>query len=225
MITQIYSIQTVTEAQYCIDAGVDFIGMAAGTEANLPCEISLEQGKEIFDYIGARAGKIALAVDTSPEPIYRLIRELQPDVIHVCGNEYMVTPEFCAEAKKIRPGILVLQAIGITGEASVEEAVRFSKFVDRLILDSVDPSIAGIGAAGIVNDWSLCRRIVERAECDVIIAGGLGPHNVADAIRTVKPWGVDSLTKTNVDGKMEKNAEKIRLFVQEAHKAAAELGL
>jgi len=225
MITQIYSIQTVAEAQYCIDAGVDFIGMAAGTEANLPCEISLERGKEIFDYIGTRAGKVALSVALSPDPIYRLIRELQPDIIHVCGNDYMVTPEFCAEAKNIRPGIIVLQAIGIRDESSVAEAVRFSKFVDRLILDSVDPTIAGIGAAGIVNDWSLCRRIVEQAECDIIIAGGLGPHNVADAIRTVRPWGVDSLTKTNTDGNMAKDAEKIKLFVQEAHKAAAELGL
>ena len=214
MITQIYSIQTVEEAQYCLDAGVDFIGMAAGTNMNLPAEISLERGKEIFDYIGDRAGKVALTVASSPEPIYNIIRELMPDVIHVCGNDYMVTPEFYAGAKKIHQDIVVLQAIGITDEASVEQALRFSEICDRLILDSVDPSIAGIGAAGIVNDWGLCRRIVENASCQVIIAGGLGPHNVASAIREVRPWGVDSLTKTNKDGMMAKDPDKIRDFVR-----------
>lgn len=225
MITQIYSIRTIEEARACIEAGADFIGIAAGTDANLPAEITLEKGREIFEFIGGRAGKVLLTVADSPEPIYRAVKTLRPDVVQLCGNRYAATPEFCEKAKKISPGLIVLQAVGITGPEAIEQAVRYSRFCDRLILDSVDPCIPGIGAAGFVNDWGICGQIVERAFCPVILAGGLGPDNVAQAVREVRPWGVDSLTKTNKDGKMEKDGEKIRLFVENARRAARELGL
>ena len=217
MITQIYSIQTVEEALGCIQAGVDYIGMAAGTEKNLPAEISLAEGKKIFSAIGTKAKKVALAVADTPEPIYQLVKELKPDVIHICGNQYMVTPEFCLQVKKDYPQTEVLQAIGITGPEAVEQAIYFSKFCDTLILDSVDPAIAGIGAAGIVNDWEVCREIVANATCKVILAGGLGPENVRQAIEKAKPWGVDSLTKTSTllpDGKMKKDIAKVAEFVR-----------
>lgn len=225
MKTQIYSIQTIDEARACIEAGVDFIGIAAGTDADLPAEITLEAGKEIFKFIGDRAGKVLLTVADSPELICRAVGELKPDVVQLCGNNYAATPEFCEKVREICPGIVVLQAVGITGPEAVGQAVEFSRFCDRLILDSVDPGIPGIGAAGFVNDWKICGQIVELAACPVILAGGLGPDNAAQAIREVRPWGVDSLTRTNKDGKMEKDGEKVRLFVENAKKAAHELGL
>ena len=62
----------------------------------------------------------------------------------------------------------------------------------------------------------------------VIEAGGLGPDNVADAIKKIKPYGVDSLTKTSIKyegGNMEKDIEKVRLFCERADEAAKEIGL
>lgn len=60
------------------------------------------------------------------------------------------------------------------------------------------------------------------------MAGGLGPDNVEEAIRHVRPAGVDSLSKTSIKydgGHMEKDIEKVRLFCERADKVAAELGL
>ena len=225
MKTQIYSIQTIDEAQICLDAGVDYIGLAAGANAGLPAEISLETGREIFSFIGNRAGKVALSVADDPETIYIMARELKPDAVQVCGNKYAATPSFCKKIKEIIPSIAVIQAVGITGPEVIEKALEFSEFCDRLILDSVAPGIAGIGAAGVVNDWKVCKEIVSRAKCPVILAGGLGPHNVAEAIREVRPWCVDSLTKTNLDGRMEKDPQKVKLFVKYAMETAKELGL
>ena len=228
MVTQIYSIQTVEEALGCVEAGVDYIGMASGTNSNLPAEISLEEGKKIFAVIGDKAKKVALAVADTPEPILEMIEALQPDVIHVCGNNYSVTPDFCDKARAICPGIAIEQAIAITGPQAVEQAVHFGKFCDTLILDSVDPTIAGVGAAGIVNDWNICAEIVQKTQCNVILAGGLGPDNVAESIEKVRPWGVDSLTKTSTkfpDGTMLKDIDKVKAFVKNAHEKAAELGL
>ncbi|HWR65264.1 MAG TPA: phosphoribosylanthranilate isomerase [Bellilinea sp.] len=231
MITQIYSIQTVQEALDCVHAGADYIGVAAATDRHLPAEVSLEQGLEIFVAIGDRAKKVALTVADSPEPIYQVIQQLKPDVIHVCGNQYYATADFAETARRLLPGLEVLQAIPVTGPDAIPAAEHYAAFCDSIILDSVDPKIAGIGAAGIVHDWDISAEICRRLEtmgCKVILAGGLGPDNVAAAIRQVRPWGVDSFSKTSVrftDGSSRKDPEMVRLFIERALAAAKELGI
>ena len=231
MITQIYSIQTVQEALDCVTAGADYIGVAAATDKHLPAEVSLETGLEIFAAIGNQAKKVALTVADNPAPIYKVIEQLKPDVIHVCGNQYYTTAEFAETARRLQPGIEVLQAIPVTGPDAISTAEHYAAFCDSIILDSVDPKIAGIGAAGIVHDWAIsaeiCRRL-EKTGCKVILAGGLGPDNVADAIRQVRPWGVNSFTRTSVklaDGSSRKDPELVRNFIQRARVAAKELGI
>ena len=227
MITQIYSIQTVPEALACADAGVDYIGFAAGTNKHLPAEISLEEGQRICAALKGKAQRVALAVANNEEEIISLVDALRPDMVQVCGNDYMATPGFC-ETVKDRFGVRVIQAIGITGKEAIPLAIEYSAHCDYLILDSVDPSIAGIGAAGFVNDWDVCAEIVQRANCPVILAGGLGPNNVAEAIAKVRPFGVDSLTRTSVkypDGRMEKDIDKVCAFVENTKVAADALGL
>ena len=95
---------------------------------------------------------------------------------------------------------------------------------NKLILDSVAPGIAGIGAAGAVHDWDISAAIVESVDIPVILAGGLGPDNVAAAIEAVRPWGVDSLTHTNQplpDGGFRKNIDRVGAFVAAARAGAA----
>jgi len=231
MITQIYSIQTVQEALDCVAAGADYIGVAAATHMHLPAEVHLEVGLEIFAAIGSQAKKVALTVADSPEPIYRVIEQLKPDVIHVCGNQFYATPEFAQTVRQLHKGLEVLQAIPVTGPEAILQAEHYARFCDTIILDSVDPKIAGIGAAGIVHDWAvsaeICRRL-EKLGCNVILAGGLGPENVAEAIRQVRPWGVDSFTKTSTklaDGSSRKDPALVRLFIERAKETAKELGI
>lgn len=228
MITQIYSIQTVEEALACIEAGADRIGVAIDTGMSLPAQVSEKKCLDIFNSIGNKAAKVLIVVTETDEAIYGPLSRLHPDVIHICGNDYFATPEFVGKAKELCPGVEVLQAIPMTGPEAIEQALYYAEFCDILILDSVDPKIAGIGAAGITHDWTWDAEIVRRAHCRVILAGGLGPDNVAEAIRVVRPWGVDSFTKTSdrlPDGRTKKNPEKVRLFIQNAKAAAEELGL
>ncbi len=231
MITQIYSIQTIQEALDCVAAGADYIGVAAATNMRLPAEVSLETGQEIFAAIGTQAKKVALTVADNPEPIYQVIEKLKPDVIHVCGNRFYATPRFAETARRMHDGLKVLQAIPVTGPEAIAQAEHYANFCDMVILDSVDPKIAGIGAAGIVHDWAVSREICQRLEklgCKVILAGGLGPDNVADAIRQVRPWGVDSFTRTSIkltDGTSRKDPALVKLFIERAKAAAKELGI
>ena len=226
MITQIYSIQTVQEALDCVDAGADYIGLSIDTGVNLPSQVTLEKAKEIFEAIGDKAKKVLICVTKSDEPLYEPVRFLKPDVIHLCGYDYYATPEFVKKIKEVSPGIKVLQAIGIEDESSIEQAIYYSTFVDTLILDSVDRNINGIGAAGFTNNWDIDAEIVKKAHCKVILAGGLSPDNVHDAIIKVRPWGVDSFTKTSdklPDGTTRKNKEKVKAFIDNAHKAFKEI--
>ena len=71
----------------------------------------------------------------------------------------------------------------------------------------------------MTHDWTISRRIVELVRTPVILAGGLGPDNVADAIRAVRPAGVDSKTKTDRDGSHAKDLGRVRRF-RDAARAA-----
>jgi phosphoribosylanthranilate isomerase len=88
----------------------------------------------------------------------------------------------------------------------------------------VTNEIEGIGAAGVTHDWSISRRIVAESDVPVILAGGLGPDNVAEAIAAVGPAGVDSLTMTNrrlPGGGFEKDLAAVERFVGAARQAAS----
>jgi phosphoribosylanthranilate isomerase len=91
--------------------------------------------------------------------------------------------------------------------------------MDLLLLDSYRPLDRHIGALGTTHDWSISRRIVELVRVPVILAGGLGPENVADAIRRVRPAGVDSKTKTDREGSHAKDLDRVRRFHQAARAA------
>jgi phosphoribosylanthranilate isomerase len=112
-----------------------------------------------------------------------------------------------------------MQAVSVTGPGSVAVARDYAEVADFLILDTQSPEIPGIGASGMTHDWSVSRAIVDAVRIPVILAGGLSPENVRDAIHAVVPWGVDSLTHTNEplpDGGFRKDMGRVAAFVAAA---------
>jgi phosphoribosylanthranilate isomerase len=110
------------------------------------------------------------------------------------------------------PGLKVIRAISVTGSAAVDRARAIH---DALILDTYDPETGRHGATGKTHDWDISRAIVDAVETPVILAGGLNPTNVADAIRHVCPWAVDVHTGVErPDGSTDHDL--IRAFVQAA---------
>lgn len=221
---QIYSIQTVEEALQCVQAGAEAIGVAVATGANLPAEVPEATCAEIFAALEGRAQRVLLVVTQTEEETVEYVRRLQPDILQLCGNRLPATPEFAAQCRAVRPGLRVLQAVGVDGPEAIDRAKYFAGFCDMLILDSIAPGIAGIGAAGRTHDWSIDAEIVRSVPCPVVLAGGLDAENVRAAIGAVRPWGVDSFTRTSdrlPDGGSRKNIEKVRAFVQAAREAFA----
>lgn len=223
MITQIYSIHSIEEAAMCLDAGVDHIGVALDTGFRCPREVDFPTLKSIFDFIRNRAKKVLIIVSADEEPILHYVPLLKPDILHICGNEFEANPALVRSLKAMMPGLEIMQAIGIPSEGALEKAEYFASFCDYLILDSIAPNMTSIGVAGVTHDWAIDKAIVDAvAPCKVIMAGGLGPENVRQAIEAVHPYGVDSFTKTSdrlPDGDTCKNPQKILRFVIEAKKA------
>lgn len=113
-----------------------------------------------------------------------------------------------------------MEAIGVEDERAIKDAVERASYADILILDSVSSVVPGIGAAGVTHDWSIDKRIKESVSIPVVIAGGLGPENVEEAMNIVHPDGVDSLTRTSVKENgilVRKDIEKVREFCRKAH--------
>ncbi len=226
MIVQIYTIQSVDEARAVIATGVNHIGVTP-SERGLPGEISIEQARAIVAAAKGSALTVALSVEPDPDAIIRMVVAVQPDVLHLCGLEGTFSPADVAVLRARLDGVAIMQAIAVGGPDAIQQARDYAAAVDYLILDTQAPDIDGIGASGATHDWSISRAIVEAVQIPVILAGGLSPENVADAIRAVQPWGVDSLTHTNrllPEGGFRKDIDRVRDFVTAAREAAGGSG-
>jgi phosphoribosylanthranilate isomerase len=221
-VIQIYTMQTAAEGLAVARLGVSRIGVTP-SDCGLPGEISIPLASDIADAVRGEATVSALTVDTDVDAIVAMVDAVRPDVLHLCGPTDAVSPAEIVALRHRLPGIEFMQAIAVIDAEAVAVAQRYAEVVDTLILDSVAPDIDGIGAAGVVHDWEVSRAIVEAVPIPVILAGGLSPGNVADSIRAVRPWGVDSLTHTNLPlatGGFRKDLDLIAEFVA----AAGEVG-
>ena len=215
MLVQIYEVQTPEEAIALLRLGVDHIGVLVG-DGMFPRELSIAQTNAIFAAVPAGKKRVALSLSADLEEVARVVRETRPDIIQVQAaiDDFSVA---MTRALKTRfPQILIMRAIPVIDETSIETAASYQGMADFLLLDSWDPGTRQFGALGRTHDWSLSRRIVDDVGIPAILAGGLGPENVADAIAAVRPAGVDSKSKTDCAGGSGKDPAKVQAFVAAA---------
>ena len=116
------------------------------------------------------------------------------------------------ELRAALPGVHIVQVIHVTGEEALQEVQLVAPQVDGLVLDSGsrDLSHKQLGGTGQTHDWRISSRICRAVAVPVFLAGGLNPTNVADAIRQVRPYGVDLCTGVRTDGRLDE--DKVRAF-------------
>jgi phosphoribosylanthranilate isomerase len=218
MKTQIYTMQNVDEAHAVIAQGVDHIGITPSSRG-LPGEVDLITAREIVDAVGDSAVCVALSVESIFESIVAMVNVVRPDILHLCGPENLLPPDSVSSLKQLLPDIPIMQAISVSGPEALDSALAYQEVSDYLLLDTQAADIEGIGASGETHDWNVSREIVRQLKIPVILAGGLSPENVAEAISYVQPWGVDSLTHTNQplpEGGFRKDIDRVGQFVKAA---------
>jgi phosphoribosylanthranilate isomerase len=221
MKVQIYAHKTPEDAAMSVAAGVDFVGVSTGEKGRLKDEVNFAACREIFAAISRETGamRVALTVAWELDEIIETIEAVKPDVIHLSGNIHDLPAAQVAELRQARPLVKIMQAIPVSGPEAIDLALAYQPVSDYFILDTDLSGFTGIGATGAVHDWRISAEIVRRVNIPVILAGGLKPDNVAEAIRLVKPWCVDSFTHTNIPGSKRKDPDKVKAFVAAAKSA------
>jgi phosphoribosylanthranilate isomerase len=218
MIVQIYEVASSQEAIAVAQAGVDHAGVLVG-QGDFPRELRCGQARAIFAALPRCTRKLALSLSGDPQELQRVAREVVPDVLHIGAALERISPGQTAALKQAFPHIEVMRSIPVTGSESIEWAQSYEGIADWLLLDSHRPGDIQIGAQGFTHDWSVSARIVRAVRAKVILAGGLGPANVARAIAQVAPFGVDSKTCTDRDDGKGKDLDRVRAFVAAARRA------
>ena len=151
--------------------------------------------KELREYLGL--GAIQIHGDIAVEELQQLRRQV---------------PE-CFLIKS-----LVIEPNDQEGRLMLDDLERFQPWVDAFLTDTFDPVSGASGATGKTHDWHLSKKAVALSRKPIILAGGLNPANVALAIRTVQPAGVDA--HTGLEGKDgRKDPQKVKDFVAQTTRA------
>jgi phosphoribosylanthranilate isomerase len=216
MLVQIYEISSPEEARSLGDLGVDHIGVLAG-DGSFPREQSVDQARLIFSAIPSSSKGVALLLSADMQLIKHIIAGLKPTIVHLGASSDLLTSSAVRQLKQQCGTLSVMRSIPVVGNESIAIAQSYDGIADMLLLDSHRPGEVQIGALGVTHSWEIDRKIVESVRIPSIIAGGLGPDNVAEAIKTVRPAGVDSKTKTDKDdGSHTKDLQKVERFVARA---------
>lgn len=103
------------------------------------------------------------------------------------------------------PGVELVQVIHVTDTSVIDEARQIAPFVDRLLLDSGNPSLPTkeLGGTGRTHNWEISRQIVAEVNIPVFLAGGLKETNVMAAIEQVAPFGLDLCSGVRTDQKLD----------------------
>jgi phosphoribosylanthranilate isomerase len=219
MIVQIYEVSTPAEVRALSAMGVDHIGVLVG-EGSFPREQTIEKALEIFAAIPAGSKGSALSLSHDVDFIVELTAALLPDVLHLGAAPQHLSHAQLHTVKAKFPKVSLMRSIPVVDESSIALARSYDGIADWLLLDSYESGDRQIGALGVTHSWELDRRIIESVRIPTVIAGGLGPENVEDAIRVARPAGVDSKTKTDKsDGSHTKDLQKVSAFVNAARGA------
>ncbi|HVT59069.1 MAG TPA: phosphoribosylanthranilate isomerase [Thermoanaerobaculia bacterium] len=220
-IVQIAGIANRSEVELLIAAGVDWLGF--------PLRLDLHRE----DLCAAEAARIIRSLRPPHEAVLITYLRQAAEIVAFCRELGVRRVQLhgpiargeLAAVKTLAPGLFVIKSLVIQAknQGDLEAELRgASPYVDAFLTDTYDPATGASGATGKTHDWAVSRKLVEISPLPVILAGGLTPANVAQAIREVRPAGVDA--HTGVEGKDgAKDPQLVHSFVARARRAFAAL--
>jgi phosphoribosylanthranilate isomerase len=199
---KICGITRANDAELAARAGADAVGLVFYPAS--PRYLSVERAVEIRDALPPFLQTVALFVNPDAAQVAQVIGRVHPALLQFHGEE---TPEFCGQF-----GVPYVKAVRVRPGVDALEYLRPFSRAAAWLFDSYVPEYGGVGER---FDWSLLPATGERP---VILSGGLSRDNVAEAIRRVRPWGVDVSSGVE-SGKGVKDGTKIAAFIAEVRNA------
>ena len=178
--TKLCGLTSERDLDAAIDAGTDMVGFVSGVPIETPRELAPGRAAALVERVPEAVTSVLVTMPETTEAGAELVERVAPNAVQVHG----CSP---AEVEKLstRIAIPVIAAV----DAADGDLERYAAVTDALVLDSTDEQ--GAGGTGETHDWARAREIVADLDVPVLLAGGLTPENVAGAVETVAPFGVD----------------------------------
>ena len=192
--------------------GADAVGFITEVPISTPRKVDKETARKLVASTPPLVSTVMVCMPDSLENALELTRFVQPDAVQVHSS---MSQEDLRVLKE-NTGVKLIKTIHIDNEtdvgSTVDEINGLDNIADAILLDT---KIDGkTGGTGTVHDWVRSAEITQHSSLHVILAGGLNPGNVADAIRTVRPYGVDTASGVETGGL--KDEDKVMMFINNA---------
>ena len=202
---KICGLATVDDVRACADAGANYMGLVFFEKS--PRNITIPAARELALAAPLGLAKVALVVNPSDAELDAITVTVPLDMLQLHGRE---TPERVAEVKA-RYGLPVMKAVGIADGDDLPKLESYFGVADQILVDAKPPKGGELpGGNGLSFDWRLIAG--RRWPCPWMLAGGLTPENVAEAVKMTGAKQVDVSSGVE-DAPGQKNAELIQKFV------------
>jgi phosphoribosylanthranilate isomerase len=209
---------SLEDARLAVEAGADAVGFVFAPSSR---RVTAAEVAAIAPHLPASVEKIGVFVDAELDEIYSTVRACGLTGVQLhsgAGAELLVKLR-----TRLGPGLRILRVVHFGPEAGAQAAaLAQDPNADAVLVDS--RTATAVGGTGLTFDWAAARNTIFHAAqaCKLIAAGGLSPANVAEAIATLRPWGVDVASGVE-SAPGRKDPAKVREFVARARLAAERL--
>jgi len=166
------------------EAGADAVGVVVDVPSS-PRNLPLDEAKKIIENAPISVKTVAVTVPKNLDHLIKIYEKLKPDILQIHGGNL---PE--AGIREKLPDVSLIRAVQAMSNGVIEAAVEAANTFDAVLLDSF---VSGkCGGTGKVHNWKLSKKVREAIyPKPLVLAGGLNPENVKDAVRFVQPYAVD----------------------------------
>jgi len=218
----IAGVTDLAEAQLLIACGARYLGLPFVLDRHRE-DLSIGDAAAMTSKLAGQATFFLITYLNKAPAIVELCRRLAVDMVQLHGETSL---QQIVQLKRAAPGVRIIKSLIVRGDnedALMEDVDRYGVSVDAFITDSFDPVTGATGATGKPHDWEISRRLVVSSPRPVILAGGLHPGNVRQAIHVVRPAGVD--VHTGIEGRDGRKRRDLTLrFIAEANAGFAGIG-
>lgn len=220
-IIQVAGIIDIEEAKMLMDLGVEYLGFPLRLPVNKE-DLTEDDAEKVIKEITSPHKAVLITYLDSADEIIAFCSKLNVTIVQLHGN---INIEELKKLKALRPDIEVIKSL-VVHDNNLQElesiVISFSPWVDMFITDTFDPTTGASGATGKTHDWKISKHLIDLSPKPVIIAGGLNPDNVRQAILFTNPAGVD--VHTGIENKSgRKDIELTKQFVFECRAAFSQL--
>jgi phosphoribosylanthranilate isomerase len=197
------------DAHLIAESGADMLGMIVDVPVETPRKIRLDEAEEIAKEIGDDIDVVVVLCPSSVEEVETVVRRIGPFGVQLHGFE---SNKLLKAVREALPKVKVIKTVHVAENGTIHGGMPEEDYVDFILLDTFS---AQIGGTGKTHSWDTSKEIVEQSTIPVILSGGLKPENVGEAVKVVKPYGVDVASGVESSGG-RKSKEKVFQFVRNA---------